>query len=183
MLFRSAGYLPGHGPDFWVVGLIMLGIGSTTSAINFVVTILNMRAPGMTLMRMPVFVWMMLIVAFLTVIADSLIDDERDFFLWAASLVRQGSHHVKVREVVESLEGRHSAVGELQPSALMASPIQGAVYVSCSGRGGPHFGAPHAELHILREALGDVPLVGFFAAGEIAHRQIDRKSTRLNSSH
>lgn len=65
----SAGYLPGHGPDFWVIGLIMLGIGSTTSALNFVVTILNMRAPGMTLMRMPVFVWMMLIVAFLTVFA------------------------------------------------------------------------------------------------------------------
>ena len=40
-----------------------------TSAINFVVTILNMRAPGMTLMRMPVFVWMMLVVAFLTVFA------------------------------------------------------------------------------------------------------------------
>ncbi len=78
----------------------------------------------------------------------------------------------EVREVVESLEGRHSAVGETQSNALMSSPIQGAVYVSCSGRGGPHFGAPHAELQILREALGDVPLVGFFAAGEIAHRQI-----------
>ena len=47
----------------------MLGIGSTTSAINFIVTILNMRAPGMTLMRMPVFVWMMLVVAFLTLFA------------------------------------------------------------------------------------------------------------------
>lgn len=50
--------------------------------------------------------------------------------------------------------------------------ISGAVYVSCTGRGGAHFGAPHAELAMLREALGDVPLVGFFAAGEIAHRQI-----------
>ena len=56
----SGGALPGHGPDFWVVGIVMLGIGSTTSAINFIVTILNMRAPGMTLMRMPVFTWMML---------------------------------------------------------------------------------------------------------------------------
>ena len=45
----SAGFLPGHGPDFWTVGLVMLGIGSVTSAINFIVTILNMRAPGMTL--------------------------------------------------------------------------------------------------------------------------------------
>ena len=47
----------------------MLGIGSTSAAINFIVTILNLRAPGMTLMRMPVFVWMMLVVAFLTLFA------------------------------------------------------------------------------------------------------------------
>jgi cytochrome c oxidase subunit 1 len=65
----AQGFLPGRGPDFWTVGLIMLGIGSTTAAINFIVTVLNMRAPGMTLMRMPVFVWMMLVVAFLTVFA------------------------------------------------------------------------------------------------------------------
>ena len=65
----STGALPGHGPDFWVVGIVFLGIGSTTSAINFIVTVLNMRAPGMTLMRMPVFTWMMLVVAFLTVFA------------------------------------------------------------------------------------------------------------------
>jgi len=57
------------GPNFWCVGIAMLGIGSTTSAINFIVTILNMRAPGMTLMRMPVFTWMMTVVAFLTVFA------------------------------------------------------------------------------------------------------------------
>ena len=50
--------------------------------------------------------------------------------------------------------------------------IAGAVYVSCSGRGGPHFGAPSAELQIVRHALGDVPLVGFFAAGEIARHHL-----------
>src|SRR5262245_14714748 len=65
----DAGFLPGRGPDFWVAGLVLLGIGSTTSAINFIVTIINMRAPGMTLLRMPVFVWMMLVVAFLTLFA------------------------------------------------------------------------------------------------------------------
>jgi cytochrome c oxidase subunit I len=65
----SGGALPGNGPDFWAVGIVLLGIGSTTSAINFIVTILNMRAPGMTLMRMPVFTWMMLVVAFLTAFA------------------------------------------------------------------------------------------------------------------
>ena len=50
--------------------------------------------------------------------------------------------------------------------------IVGAVYVSCSGRGGPHFGGPSAELQIVRHALGDVPLVGFFAAGEIAAHRV-----------
>jgi cytochrome c oxidase subunit 1 len=65
----SGGALPGQGPNFWCVGIVMLGIGSTTSAINFIVTVLNMRAPGMTLMRMPVFTWMMTVTAFLTVFA------------------------------------------------------------------------------------------------------------------
>ncbi|MGF6408430.1 FIST signal transduction protein [Paraburkholderia sp. MM5482-R1] len=49
-----------------------------------------------------------------------------------------------------------------------AGHMSGALYVSCSGRGGPHFGARHAELQTVRKALGDVPLVGFFAGGEIA---------------
>jgi cytochrome c oxidase subunit 1 len=65
----SKGFLPGHGPDFWTIGLIMLGIGSVTSAVNFIVTTINMRAPGMSMFRMPVFVWMMLVVAFLTLFA------------------------------------------------------------------------------------------------------------------
>ena len=69
----SGGALPGQGPNFWCVGIVLLGIGSTTSAINFIVTVLNMRAPGMTLMRMPVFTWMMTVVAFLTVFAMPII--------------------------------------------------------------------------------------------------------------
>ena len=67
------GALPGRGPDFWTVGIVMLGIASTTSAINIIVTILNMRAPGMSLMRMPVFVWMMLVTFFLTLFAMPII--------------------------------------------------------------------------------------------------------------
>ena len=67
------GALPGRGPDFWTVGIVMLGIASTTSAINIIVTVLNMRAPGMTLMRMPVFVWMMLVTFFLTLFAMPII--------------------------------------------------------------------------------------------------------------
>jgi small ligand-binding sensory domain FIST len=55
---------------------------------------------------------------------------------------------------------------------VSARNIAGAIYVSCCGRGGPHFGAPSAELAIVRHALGDVPLVGFFASGEIARRHV-----------
>jgi small ligand-binding sensory domain FIST len=50
--------------------------------------------------------------------------------------------------------------------------VAGALYVSCAGRGGPHFGGPSAELKIVQHALGDVPLVGFFAGGEIAHQHL-----------
>jgi small ligand-binding sensory domain FIST len=53
-----------------------------------------------------------------------------------------------------------------------ARRMAGAIYVSCAGRGGPHFGGPSAEMHIVRRALGDVPLVGFFAGGEIAHQAL-----------
>jgi small ligand-binding sensory domain FIST len=56
--------------------------------------------------------------------------------------------------------------------ANATSHIRGAVYVSCSGRGGPHFGAPSAELQVIRHALGDVPLAGFFAGGEIGHQHL-----------
>jgi len=60
------------------------------------------------------------------------------------------------------------STGEADAATHPARRMAGAVYVSCTGRGGPHFGAPSAELQIIRHALGDVPLVGFFAGGEIA---------------
>lgn len=50
--------------------------------------------------------------------------------------------------------------------------LAGALYASCTGRGGPHFGAPHAEMRALREVLGDLPVAGFFAAGEIARDRL-----------
>lgn len=50
--------------------------------------------------------------------------------------------------------------------------IAGALYMSCAGRGGPHFGGLSAELQLIQHALGEVPLVGFFAAGEIGHQHL-----------
>ena len=63
-------------------------------------------------------------------------------------------------------------VGEVKAQADAAGGARGALYVSCSGRGGPHFGAPSAEFRMVREALGPVPLVGFFAGGEIARHHL-----------
>ena len=54
---------------FYSLGLQIAGLASLASAVNFIVTILNLRAPGMTLMRMPVFVWMTLVVSFLMLFA------------------------------------------------------------------------------------------------------------------
>ncbi|MDZ5711528.1 cytochrome c oxidase subunit I [Jeotgalibacillus haloalkalitolerans] len=48
---------PGHGIDFYVLGLQISGAGTLIAGINFLVTIINMRAPGMTYMRMPLFTW------------------------------------------------------------------------------------------------------------------------------
>ncbi len=64
------------------------------------------------------------------------------------------------------------AASEAESAPHPARGIAGAIYVSCSGRGGAHFGGPSAELQIVRRALGDVPLVGFFAGGEIARNHL-----------
>jgi cytochrome c oxidase subunit 1 len=50
-------YSPGHGQDYWILALHILTISSLVGAINFIVTIHNMRTRGMTWMRMPLFVW------------------------------------------------------------------------------------------------------------------------------
>ena len=58
-----------RGLDFWAIGLLVMGAASVAGALNFVVTIINLRAPGMSMMRMPVFVWMTLITSILLVLA------------------------------------------------------------------------------------------------------------------
>ena len=58
-----------RGLDYWAISLLVMGASSVAGALNFTVTIINMRAPGMTLMRMPVFVWMTLITSLLLVLA------------------------------------------------------------------------------------------------------------------
>ena len=62
-------FSPSHGMDFYALGLQITGVASLVSAINLIVTVLNMRTPGMSLWRMPVFSWMMLVVQFLLLFA------------------------------------------------------------------------------------------------------------------
>ncbi|MEJ7800235.1 MAG: cytochrome c oxidase subunit I [Ilumatobacter sp.] len=65
----SVPFSPTNGIDFWGLGLQITGIASLTGAINLIVTVINMRAPGMTLMKMPIFTWMILVTQFLLLFA------------------------------------------------------------------------------------------------------------------
>jgi cytochrome c oxidase subunit 1 len=62
-------FSPGHGIDFWVLGLQVLGVASMAGGFNFLVTIVNLRAPGMSFMRMPLFTWMTLVTSVLLILA------------------------------------------------------------------------------------------------------------------
>jgi cytochrome c oxidase subunit 1 len=62
-------FSPGQGVDYWILGLGLTGVASIAGALNFIVTVLNMRAPGMTINRMPLFVWMNLVVSFILIFA------------------------------------------------------------------------------------------------------------------
>src|SRR4051794_17093312 len=62
-------YASTHGVDYWALSLIVTGIGSVLAGINFIVTVLTMRAPGMTMRRLPLFAWMTFVNAFLIVIS------------------------------------------------------------------------------------------------------------------
>jgi cytochrome c oxidase subunit 1 len=60
---------PGVGGDLWIMGLWMAGLGTILGAVNFVTTIICMHAPGMTMFRMPIFVWNTLVTSLLVLVA------------------------------------------------------------------------------------------------------------------
>jgi small ligand-binding sensory domain FIST len=99
----------------------------------------------------------------------------RDVEAARADLVRicaEIREELEPEELTLAAATARAAPDALAPPSPATSPIAGAVYVSCAGRGGPHFGGPSAELQIVRRALGDVPLVGFFAGGEIGRSHL-----------
>ena len=62
---NSAINSPGAGADMWIVGLIISGLGTILGAVNMITTILTLRAPGMTMFRMPIFTWNILVTSLL----------------------------------------------------------------------------------------------------------------------
>jgi len=81
----------------------------------------------------------------------------------------------EVREMLEPASLSHDQIhARLDDEARSLAPagrgVAGAIYFSCASRGGAYFGGPNAELQIVRRALGHVPLVGVFTAGEVSDR-------------
>lgn len=65
----TAAYTPGVGVNLWIAGLAMTGFGTIFGSVNFIATIMTMRAPGMTMFRMPIFTWNTLITSILVLMA------------------------------------------------------------------------------------------------------------------
>jgi cytochrome c oxidase subunit 1 len=62
-------YSPGIGADMWIMGLVLSGLGTILGGVNFVTTIICMRAPGMTMFRMPIFTWNVLVTSIMVLLA------------------------------------------------------------------------------------------------------------------
>jgi cytochrome c oxidase subunit I len=60
---------PGTGPDLWIMGLVLSGLGTILTSVNFITTIIGMRAPGMTMFRMPIFTWNVMFTGILVLLA------------------------------------------------------------------------------------------------------------------
>lgn len=69
----TAAYSSGSGIDFWILGLLLIGTSSTVGAINFIVTTLTMRCPGMKLTEAPMFVWSMMVTSAMVLFSTPMI--------------------------------------------------------------------------------------------------------------
>ncbi|MGW1412344.1 aa3-type cytochrome oxidase subunit I [Streptomyces sp. NPDC002403] len=66
---NSAVFSPGAGGDLWIMGLVLSGISTTLASVNFITTIVCLRAPGMTMFRMPIFTWNVLFTSILALLS------------------------------------------------------------------------------------------------------------------
>lgn len=87
---------PGMGGDLWVMGLWLAGLGTILGAVNFITTIFCMRVPGMTMFRMPIFVWNTLVTSLLVIIA---------FPIFAAALLALAADRMLGAHVFDAANG------------------------------------------------------------------------------
>jgi cytochrome c oxidase subunit 1 len=92
----SSAYSPGLGGTLWVFGLGLSGFGTILGGVNFITTIITMRAPGMTMFRMPIFTWNVLVTSLLVIMA---------FPVLAAALLTLGADRVLGAHVYDSSSG------------------------------------------------------------------------------
>src|SRR5690242_8807488 len=87
---------PGVGADLWIVGLVISGLGTILGAVNMITTILTLRAPGMTMFRMPIFTWNIMITSLLVLLV---------FPILAAALLAVGADRILGAHVFDSQTG------------------------------------------------------------------------------
>ncbi|MBX3354100.1 MAG: cytochrome c oxidase subunit I [Phycisphaeraceae bacterium] len=94
----------GNATDYWILGIMVSGFGSMTTAVNLVATIFSMRCPGMTLMRMPLLVWMMIVVAVLILAVMPVLTAAQVMLLFDRSL---GAHFFNPQQEGSALLWQH----------------------------------------------------------------------------
>ncbi len=97
-------YSPTAGMNFWALSVILLAISSTVGSINFIVTVAQLRTPGMTLTRIPLFVWMIVVLSFLAVFAFPSIATAASLLLFDRYL---GTHFFNVQQGGSAILWQH----------------------------------------------------------------------------
>src|SRR4029079_186130 len=92
----STTFSPGLGGNLWVFGLALSGFGTIIGAVNFITTIITLRAPGMTMFRMPIFTWNILVTSILVLLA---------FPILAAGLFALGADRVFGAHLLDPANG------------------------------------------------------------------------------
>jgi chromosome segregation ATPase len=145
-------FLPGHGTDLWILGVQILGISSVGGAINFLVTTMTMRAPGMTLARMPIFVWM--IVVTVSEIVDKP-DNLREILEKVNAITRPGSSLGDAADDSD-LKGALEAIGDNAPGAVADKNAAPAAKSADSGAIAKQAGELKQQVMRLSKEQGDL---------------------------
>ena len=120
---NNAVFSPGDGADLWIFGLTLSGLGTILGAVNIITTILTLRAPGMTMFRMPIFTWNMLVTSILVLVA---------FPVFAAAVAGPGRRPAPRRPHLRRLERRRDP---LATPVLVLRPSRGLHHRACPSSG------------------------------------------------